>query len=59
MIHIANSQAAFDTIAKTLPVSVGYDAKRNERGERLVWLAMTRWGDPRSRRELRPRGGLT
>ena len=35
MIRIAISQAAFDAIAKTLPLgSVGYEAEANERGER-------------------------
>jgi hypothetical protein len=39
MVRIAITQAAFDAIAKTLPLgSVGYENKTNERGERLVWL---------------------
>jgi hypothetical protein len=39
MVRIAISQAAFDAIAKTLPVgSVGYENKVNEKGERLIWL---------------------
>ena len=39
MIKIAISQAAFEAIAKTLPLgSVGYENKVNERGERLIWL---------------------
>jgi hypothetical protein len=39
MIRIAISQAAFDAIAKTLPLgSVGYENAANEKGERLVWL---------------------
>jgi hypothetical protein len=34
MVRIAITQAAFDAIAKTLPLgSVGY-----EKGERLIWL---------------------
>ena len=39
MVRIAISQAAFDAIAKTLPLgSVGYENATNEKGERLVWL---------------------
>jgi hypothetical protein len=39
VIRIAISQAAFDAIAKTLPLgSVGYENKVNEKGERLIWL---------------------
>jgi hypothetical protein len=39
MVRIAISQAAFEAIAKTLPLgSVGYENKVNERGERLIWL---------------------
>jgi hypothetical protein len=39
MVRIAISQAAFEAIAKTLPLgSVGYENEANERGERLVWL---------------------
>ena len=39
MIRIAISQAAFDAIARTLPLgSVGYEAEANERGERYVSL---------------------
>jgi hypothetical protein len=35
----AISQAAFEAIAKTLPLgSVCYDNKANEKGERLIWL---------------------
>jgi hypothetical protein len=34
MVRIAISQAAFDAIAKTLPIgSVGYENKVNEKGE--------------------------
>jgi hypothetical protein len=39
MVRIAISQAAFDAIAKTLPLgSVGYENAANEKGERLIWL---------------------
>ena len=39
IVRIAISQAAFDAIAKTLPLgSVGYENKVNEKGERLIWL---------------------
>jgi hypothetical protein len=39
MIRIAISPAAFEAIAKTLPLgSVGYEVEANERGERAVWL---------------------
>jgi hypothetical protein len=39
MVRIAISQAAFDVIAKTLPLgSVGYENATNEKGERLIWL---------------------
>ena len=39
MVRIAISQAAFEAIAKTLPLgSVGYENKVNEKGERLIWL---------------------
>jgi hypothetical protein len=39
MIRIAISQAAFDAIAKTLPLGeVGYENATNEKGERLIWL---------------------
>jgi|SRR5580704_2487465 hypothetical protein len=39
MIRITISPAAFEAIAKTLPLgSVGYENKTNERGERLIWL---------------------
>ena len=37
MVRIAISQAAFDAIAKTLPLgSVDYENKVNEKGERLA-----------------------
>ena len=39
MVRIAISQAAFDAIAATLPLSsTGYENAVNERGERLIWL---------------------
>jgi hypothetical protein len=39
MVRIAISQAAFDAIAKTLPLgSVGFENAVNEKGERLIWL---------------------
>ena len=39
MIRIAITVAAFEAIARTLPLgSVGIEAEANERGERLVWL---------------------
>ena len=39
MIRIAITEAAFDAIAKTLPLgSVGYENEFNEKGERLIWL---------------------
>jgi hypothetical protein len=39
VIRIAITQAAFDAIAKTLPLgSVGYENATNEKGERLIWL---------------------
>ena len=39
MIRIAITQAAFDAIAKTLPLgSVAYENATNECGERYVWL---------------------
>jgi hypothetical protein len=37
MIRIAITQAAFEAIAKTLPIgSVGYEAELDEKGERLI-----------------------
>jgi hypothetical protein len=37
LVRIAISQAAFDAIAKTLPLgSVGYENATNEKGERLI-----------------------
>jgi hypothetical protein len=39
VVRIAISQAAFEAIARTLPLgSVGYENKVNEKGERLIWL---------------------
>jgi hypothetical protein len=39
MDRIEISQAAFEAIAKTLPLgSVGFENEANEKGERLVWL---------------------
>jgi hypothetical protein len=38
MIRIAITEAAFEAIARTLPLgSVGYEAEANG-GERLIWL---------------------
>jgi hypothetical protein len=43
MGRTAISQAAFEAIAKTLPLgSVGYENKVNEKGKRLIWLAAPR-----------------
>ena len=39
MIRFAISQAAFDAIARTLPLgSVGYENKTDEQGQKLIWL---------------------
>jgi hypothetical protein len=39
MVRIAISQAAFDAIAKTLPLgSMGYENASNAQGQRLIWL---------------------
>ncbi len=39
MIKIAILQAAFESIARTLPFGgVGYENAVNEKGERLIWL---------------------
>jgi hypothetical protein len=39
MIRIAITQAAFEAIARTLPLgSVGYENKTDEHGQRLIWL---------------------
>ena len=43
MIRIAITQAAYEAIAATLPLgSVGYEAQRTDKGERLIWLE-ERW----------------
>jgi hypothetical protein len=45
MIRIAISQAAFDAIVATFPLgSVGYEAERTAKGERLVWVERV-WAD--------------
>ena len=47
MIKIAISQAAFEPIARTMPVgNVGYEGEPNERGERLIWLEAAMAGSP-------------
>jgi hypothetical protein len=39
VIRIAISQAAFEAIARTLPLgSVSFENKITEKGERLIWL---------------------
>ena len=39
MIRIAITPAAFDALARTLPLgSVGFEREVNEKGERLIWL---------------------
>ena len=39
MIRIAISQAAFETIARTLPLStVSFENKIDENGDRLIWI---------------------
>ena len=39
MIRIAITQAAFEAIARTLPLgSVGYEAEASEEGQRLIRL---------------------
>ena len=39
MIRIAITAAAYEAIAATLPLgSVGYEAKRSDQGEYLIWL---------------------
>jgi hypothetical protein len=39
MVRIAISQAAFEAIARTLPLgSVGYENQVDEHGQRLIWL---------------------
>ena len=45
MIRIAISQAAFEAIARTLPLStVSFENKIDEHGQRLIWLER-RWLD--------------
>jgi hypothetical protein len=40
MVRIPVSQAAFEAIARTLPLgSVSFENKMTEHGERLIWLA--------------------
>jgi hypothetical protein len=42
VIKIAITEAAFEAIARTLPLgSVGYENEANERGEKLIWLERT------------------
>jgi hypothetical protein len=39
MIRVAITQAAFEAIARTLPLgSLGYENAVNEKDERLIWL---------------------
>jgi hypothetical protein len=39
MVRIAISQAAFEAIARTLPLgSVSFENETNEQGQRLIWL---------------------
>jgi hypothetical protein len=39
MVRIATSQAAFEAIARTLPLgSVGYEAELDGKGERLIGM---------------------
>jgi hypothetical protein len=39
MIRIAITAEAFEAIARTLPLgSVAYEAKADQRGERLIWI---------------------
>ena len=39
MVRIAISQAAFDTIARTMPFgSVNFEAGVDDNGERYIWL---------------------
>ena len=38
-VRIAISQAAFEAIARTLPLgSASFESKTNENGDRLIWL---------------------
>jgi hypothetical protein len=56
VIRTAITEAAFDAIAKTMPLgSVGYEDGTNEKDERLIWLAPhgePAAGNARSEREL-------
>jgi hypothetical protein len=48
MVRIAISQAVFHAIAEPMPVgSVGYEAQRNEEGERLNGFRRTSWQSSR------------
>ena len=39
MIRIATSEAAFEAIARTLPLgTVGYEAEPSAKGERHIWI---------------------
>jgi hypothetical protein len=39
MVRIAITRAAFQAVAKTLPLgSAGYENATNDKGERLIWL---------------------
>jgi hypothetical protein len=39
LIRIAITSEAFEAIARTLPLgSVAYEAKADQRGERLIWI---------------------
>jgi hypothetical protein len=41
MIKIAITEAAFEAIARALPLgSVGFENEVNERGEKLIWLGL-------------------
>ena len=43
LIRIAITPAAFEAIAATLPLgSVGFEARPNSKGERLIWLVVDR-----------------
>ena len=60
MIRIAISQAAFEAIARTLPLgTVSFENKTDEEGNRLIWLdraVVDRLrGAARPRRELQRR----
>jgi hypothetical protein len=58
MVRIAISQAAFDAIAKTLPLgSVGYENAVNAKGERLIWLERRMLDKLNSYRRRHPAAG--